>query len=348
MNNTLHGGQLFAGGMASMTLFKKILSRAEQVREARRLSRREEDALAQAIDQVVQASAPVMCSLRDCRRDLRSPVEAALRYLQQAIDAIPGPTLLSPGNWDRDPLLKALFVNPEEMSALLADNPRLKSFFAQQGASRAFALLTATKKERTIFGTAAEGSLVRRDVPQTAVEFYDHRIIDPSTAAAETRNVLKNRALNALVTQVLERLLRLRALKDELKEQQRILSIKLKILQTRPDGLGILTSEPAAGESATRDAPRVLADIDRQIQDLAAESDSPEEYLRQLTAVLQAPQQVLSVTPVVLRLDWMGVKQGNADAAGSREIRLAEVEFQDRLKRVAVWVDIARQDCLKP
>jgi len=334
--------------MACVAIFKKIIARAEQARKARRLSRREEDALAQAIDQVVQASAPVMCSLRDCRRDLRSPVEAALSYLQQAIDVIPGPTLLSPGNWDRDPLLKALFVNPEEMSALLADDPRLKSFFAQQGASRASALLTATKKERTIFGTAAEGSLVRRDVPQTAVEFYDHRIIDPCTAAAETRDVLKNRALNALVTQVLERLLQLRALKDELKEQQRILSIKLKILQTRPDGLGILTSEQAAAESATPDAPRVLTDIDRQIRGLAAESDSPEEYLRQLTEVLQAPQKVLAVTPVVLQLDWMGVKQGSAAAAGSREIRLAEVEFHDRLKRVAVWVDIARQDCLKP
>jgi hypothetical protein len=334
--------------MACVAIFKKIFARAEQAWEARKLSRREEDALAQAIDQVVQASAPVMCGLRDCRRDLRSPVEAALSYLQQAIDAIPGPTPLSPGNWDREPLLKALFVNPEEMSALLADDPRLKSFFAQQGASRASALLTATKKERTIFGTAADGSLVRRDVPQTAVEFYDHRIIDPAAAAAETRIALKNRALNALVTQVLERLLQLRALKDELKEQQRILSIKLKILQTRPDGLGILTSEQAAGESATPDAPRVLADIDRQIRDLGAESDSPEEYLRQLTEVLQAPQKVLAVTPVVLQLNWMGVKQGSAAAAGSREIRLAEVEFHDRLKRVAVLVDIARQDCLKP
>jgi hypothetical protein len=331
-----------------MAIFKKIIARAEQAREARRLSRREEDALAQAIDRVLQASAPLMCSLRDCRRELRSPVEAALRYLEQAIDVIPGPTPLSPGNWDRDPLLKALFVNPEEMSALLSDDPRLKSFFAQPQASRAFALLTATKKEHTIFGTAAEGSMVRRDVPQTAVEFYDHRIVDPSTAAAETRNVLKSRALNALVTQVLERLLQLRALKDELKEQQRILSIKLKILQTRPDGLGVLTSEQAPGESAARDVPRVLADIDRQIQDLAAESDSPEEYLRQLTAALQAPQQVLTVTPVVMQLNWMGVKQGKAPDGGSRDIRLAEIEFQDRLKRVAVFVDIARRDCLKP
>jgi len=331
-----------------VAIFKKVLSRAEQAWEARRLSRRKENALTQAIDRVVQASAPAMCSLHDCRRDLRSPVENALSYIQQTIDAIPGPARILPENWDRDPLLKALFVDPDEMRSLLERDPRLKSFFARQPTARAFALLTATKRERTIFGTAAEGDIVQRDVPQTAVEFHDHRIIDPFAAAVETRQALKDRALSALVTQVLERMLQLRSLKDELKEQQRILSIKLKIVQSRMHSLDALSAEETTGESTPADAPRVLADIDRQIQDLASESDSPEEYLRQLTAVLNAPHQVLTVTPVVMQLNWMGVKQGNPAVDGSRGIRLAEVEFQDRFKRVAVFVDIARQDCLKP
>jgi hypothetical protein len=39
------------------------------------------------------------------------------------------------------------------------------------------------------------------------VEFHDHRIVDPCAAENETRQALKDRALNALVTQVLERLL---------------------------------------------------------------------------------------------------------------------------------------------
>jgi hypothetical protein len=274
-------------------------------------------------------------------------VEHALGYLERTIEAIPGPSGLYPENWDRDPLLKGLFVSPEELRSLLQRDPSLKAFFARQPADRAFALLTATRREHTIFATAQEGNIVQRDVPQTAVEFHDHRIIDPSTAAADTRRTLKERALNALVTQVLERLLQLRSLKDELKEQQRILSIKLKILQARPHGLEALTSKEAAGEAEPA-APRVLAEIDRRIQDLAAESDTPEEYLRQLTAVLSAPQQVLTVTPLVMHLNWMGVKQGNAAAAGDRGFELAEVEFQDRLKRVAVFVEIARRNCRRP
>lgn len=312
------------------------------------LKRQKEEALAQAIDQVCKVSAPVVCSLRDCRRDLRSPVDNALSYIGHAIDAIPGPVPLSPENWDQDPLLKALFVSPAELSSLLAEHPGLTSFFAQRQADRAFALLTATKRERTIFAPALEGEVIKRDVPQTAVEFHDFRMLDLAATEDATRCALKDRGLNALVAQVLERLLQLRALKDELKEHQRILSIKIKIQQTRTHSLDGLMPEEREAETAAPVTNQVLADIDRQIQDLAAESDSPADYLRQLMAVLNAPQQILSVVPIAMRLNWMGVRQSVVSADREREIRLAEVELQNRLKRVAVVVSIDRRNCLKP
>jgi hypothetical protein len=134
---------------------------------------------------------------------------------------------------------------------------------------------------------------------------------------------------------------------DELREQQRILSIQLKIQQTRLQAFDVVKPGAAPAEPAALAAHPVLSDLDRRIQELAAESDSPQQYLRQLTAALNAPQQFLTVTPIGMRLNWMGVKQ--ADTAVDREphIRLAEVEFQNHLKRVAVFVRIARRDCVK-
>jgi hypothetical protein len=293
---------------------------------------------------VLKASAPVMCTFRDCRHELRAPIEKALDYIQGTIDAIPGPVSLAPENWSCDPLLHALFVDAEEIRWLLKKDRRLRAFFAKGPAPRAFALLTASKRERTIFGTVLEGSIMRRDVPQTSVEFHDHRIVDPCAAENETRQALKDRTLNALVTQVLERLLAVRALKDELKEQQRLLGIKFKIQQTREMGLEALRSDETAAEPSPPPEPQALVDIERQIRDLGAESDSPEEYLRQLTAVLSAPHQALTVTPIRLRLNWMGVKQSGA----GNDIRLAEVQFQDRLKRVAVFVTLQRPDPSAP
>jgi len=332
--------------MALECIIDRFRSRISQWRQGRRLKRQNGEALAQAIDRVIKVSAPVVCSLRDCRRDLRSPVDTALSYIQQAIDTIPGPVPLSPEYWDQDPLLKALFVSPDELRSLLAADPRLRSLFAQPQTARAFALLTATKMERTVFGTAVEGGIGMRDVPQTAVEFHDLRLLDPAPTEAAIRCALEDRALNALVTQVLERLLQLRALKDKLREHQRILSIQLRIQQTQAHSLEGLAPDDHAAEPAAPAGQQVLADIDRQIQDLAAESDSPAEYLRQLTAVLNAPQEVLSVAPIVLRLNWMGVRQDDASAACRPGIHLAEVKLHNRLKRVAVLVLIAREDCL--
>ena len=289
-----------------MAFFREMLSRWVMTREARAEKRRQEGALREAIQRVVHLSAPAVCTLRDCRRELRSPVENALGYIHQAVAAIPGPVPLAPKRWGQDPLLPALFVNPDEVEALLAGDRRLKSFFRERTSARACALLIATPKERTIFGTAVEGGLVQRDVAQTVVEFHDHRIIDPCPAVAETRRALEDRALNALVTRVLERLLQARSLKDELKEQQRILSIKLKIQQTRERGLDVLNPEENDGEEAPSTARPVMAELGRQIQDLAAESDSPEAYFRRLAAVLNAPQQVLAIAPVVLRLREVG------------------------------------------
>lgn len=331
-----------------MTVFSRLRSRLERAREARECQRRQEACLSEAIQRVVQLSAPAAWSLRDCRRELRAPVENALGYIQQAIDAIPGPVPLSPDNWDRDPLLQALFLDAGELRTLLAGNRRLKSFFARQQASRAFALLTATKIERTIFGTAVEGHIVRRDVAQTAVEFHDHRIIDPAATPSETRRALQDRTLSALVNEVLEPVLQLRSLKDELKEHQRVLSIQLKIQQTRMNRLDGRVPENGAGEPADARSPQALADIDRQLQELAGEPDSPEAYLSRLQLVLKAPQEVLRVHPVLMRLNWMGVKQCGTSAECSPEIRLAEVAFKDRMKRVAVLVDIEQTDVTRP
>jgi len=334
-------------GRGPVTVFSTLLSRLERAREDREAKRRKAATLAEAIQHVVQLSAPAVCTMRDCRRQLRIPVENALGYLQQAIGRIPGPRPFSPAYWDQDPLLQALFVDAEEMQALLTKNRRLKSFFTQMQTNQAHALLTAIKKERTIFGTAVEGAIVRRDVPQTAVEFHDHRIIDPSATAEETRRALIDRALDTLVSQILEPVLQLRSRLDELKEHQRILAIQLKIQQTRMQGLDVLNPETAPTEPAAPSVHPVLSGLDRQIRELAAESDSSEEYLRQLKAVLNAPQQALTVTPIGMRLNWMGVKQDGASGDGERDIRLAEVEFQNHLKRVAVFVRIARRDCVK-
>ena len=331
-----------------MKILKKFLSRTERAGEARKQELQKESTLIQAMDRVVTTIAPAICSLRECRRQLRSPVENALVYLQNTIDTIPGPLPLSPQAWDQHPLLQALFTDAGEIRTLLWADRRLRSFFTRHPASQACALLTATRRERTIFGTAVEGEIVRRDVAQTAVDFRDHRLLDPAATLAETRHELQMRALTALVTPVVERALRMRSLQDELREQQRILSVQLKIRRTRPDLCGRQSPEEAENGSSGNGTPRILEDIDREIRELSAATSPPEEVMRQVAEVLTTPQAALTVTPVAMRLNWMGVKQCRSSSDCDLDVRLIEVELKDHWRRTAVFVSIDRDDASRP
>jgi hypothetical protein len=331
--------------MNPIHVWRRLRSRFARSREAEDNRRSRQALIEEALEQVVKASTPVICTLRgDCRNALRSPVETAMSHMDQAVAAIPGPVTLSADRWDTDPVLKALFVGPDEISSLLHGDAGLKTAFAAGRPEEVFAMLTAVKKERTIFGTAVEGDVVRRDVAQTAVEFNDHRLVAPAAAEAETRSEVRNLALDALVTQVLEKILSLRSLKEEMIAEQHLLSIKLQIRNTRDHSPDAAAGEVPDAETGADDARQLLADIDRRIRALSRESDSPEEYLRQLAQVLSTPQDVLTVTPISLRLDWMGVKHCGDAGACMPEIRLAEMKLKERFTRAAVIVRVERRD----
>ena len=181
-----------------------ILEKWSQYLERKRRQRQKEAALAELIERMVQDSDPAIRKVAGYRRQLQKPVENALGYIEGLISSIPGPFSLSAEYWDKDPLIHALFVNPDLIRSLLHNCAELKSFFQKSRVDIAVVLLTATKKEQTIFGTALEGEIVRRDVPQVAVEFYDHRVAAPVAKGKEIRRELVNRGLNVLATYALE------------------------------------------------------------------------------------------------------------------------------------------------
>jgi uncharacterized protein (DUF1786 family) len=70
--------------------------------------------------------------------------------------------------------------------------------------------------------------------------------------------------------------------------------------------------------------------------------------MRQIAEVLTTPQAALTVTPVAMRLNWMGVKQCRNSSACDLDVRLIEVELKDHWRRTAVFVSIDRGDARRP
>jgi hypothetical protein len=324
-----------------------ILDTWNQYREAKENQRQKESDLIDLIERMVQDSDPSIRKVAEYRKQLKQPVENALGHIESLVSSIPGPFSLSTEAWDKDPLIHALFVNPDEICSLLQNCVDLKSFFQKSGVKTAVALLSATKKERTVFGTDQQGEIVRRDVPQVAVEFYDHRVVALGVDEAENRRELFHRGLYVLAAHTLEEILRIHSIREELTEERRNLAVKLKIRHTRGRGLESLLAGGAESDSDEAQARQLLDQIDKQLMELEPASGTPQDFLNKLEMVLLHPENFLTGKPIRMRLNWMGVKQTEGSSENAPEVTLAELEIPGKVKRVAAQVAVTAEECAK-
>jgi hypothetical protein len=323
--------------MAFWSKIKEALFPDEETRKRRA-------ALNEEIEGLVREVAPAIRNVPGYRKRLHDPVERARRYVEGLVAAIPGPRPLSFNQNGPDSLVKLLFVDARQLGDLLNENPGLVSFFQREPTNQAVALLTATREEKTIFASARQGAIIRRDVPQTAVDFTAHRIVAPSVSEAESRRALREGGLRLLGLRALEHLTNLKGHKEDLAEERRVMGLKLKILQGHRRSLeGLLESDQdsAAKEARVRE---MLEEINLELDTVTAALGPPEDALKHLLSFLNHPEFVLTLQPLSLRLNWMGVKVEAGSEDPGTEIALAELELKDRLKRVALLVTIDREE----
>jgi hypothetical protein len=311
-----------------------------------RRNRRARVALDEEIERLVQEVSPAIRNVRGYRSQLRLPLQTAKIYIEKQVAAIPGPLPLSAAGWGGDSPAELLFVDANQVRDLFRHNIVLHSFFRENSTEQAVALLTATRNEKTIFATELQGEIARRDVPQLAVDFTDHRVVAPAATETPNRQAVIEGTLRLLGLRALEHLTELKSQKENLAEERRLLEVKLKILQAHNQSLEGMLGSDRQGEVKVAQAQELLAEINRQLDEVTAVMGSSEDAMRLLISTLNNPEQVLISRPLTLRLNWMGVKVDEGAADPGKEISLADLEIKDRLRRVAVLVTINRDEIL--
>lgn len=208
------------------------------------------------------------------------------------------------------------------------------------------ALLTADKVERTVFGTALEGAILRRDVAQTVVEFYDHRVVAPAATKEESRRELIHRSLYVLATYALEEVIQAQALREELTAQRNSAVFKIKIQQTRERGIGYLLGGSSGSRAEEKEWHLLLSEIDQQLSALGPGKGTPRDLLRKLESVLAGADGVLTEKTLEMRLNPMGVKQSKDASENGQAIIMKELEIPNRAKRVAMLATVSADECL--
>ncbi len=324
---------------------KSLRDRWASYRRAKTNERLRKAVLGEVIERLVQESLPSIRRVGGYRKQLLAPIENAFAYMEKLVGAIPGPVSLTAGAWDKDPLIHALFVGPHEIRSILEDSSEVNDFFRKTGAAAARVLLTTTQKERAVFGTTIEGEIIRRDVPKTALEFYDHRVVAPAATGEESLRELVHRGLTVVATHTLETITEAHSLREELISQRQLLGVKLKIKEVQDHGMRGFMAGGRRTDPGGSGTPQLLAEIDQLLQEMGPNVASPEGILREMKAVLNNPGSALTGKPLRLCLDGMGYRLNDEGNEGGSWIDLAELEVPGRVKRVGVLATIPAGEC---
>ncbi len=281
------------------------------------------------IDQMVVSLGKKLPYLQSYRTELVPLIYRTGRYLDTMLDAIPGPAALDPNHWDKDPLIHSMFVSEKHTKELIADSEPLQRFFQGSNSKIAFALLTAEKREKTISGTEFVGEIVRRDVIQKAIFFEQLQITMPTDELAKTRRQVKYQLFSDLFTQAAEKISEIKAIKSELKTRHDVITAKMPLF---------INKEGQKEMDELHDA------LEKQIEEIGATLDSPDDYISPLKNLLLNPQIHISAKPVVLKLNSMGILLSDNSKQEVKPILLAEFESNAGKKCVATWIRVEKEN----
>ena len=191
------------------------------------------------------------------------------------------------------------------------------------------------------FGTEKDGEIVRRDVLQKAVFFEDFKVFAPAADLAETRLQVQHRALASLFSQAFEKITDLQLWKEELEKQRGLLEFKIQ----QPEDTDLKTdlNHTEADDNQTQESLEVLSDINRKLEEIKADLDTPEDLLEHLNAVLLNPEQHLRLETVSLKLSRLGILLEPSSIEPANEFTVAEFEMGQALKRAVIWVRAERK-----
>jgi hypothetical protein len=290
-----------------------------------------------ALDRVIGMVDPLVRAAPRLEKHLLGAVEHALGYCAGLVAALPGPIEINRRSFGNDLLVHALFATPNDIDDMLGRSQAVRDFLERPEcwASDCFcAMLAARRQQKHQFGMAQQGNIIRADVPQEVLYFSDQTLIEPCCDLATTRHRLQAKALESLLRAFNSHVDTLRHEREHLRADLSMEHAQLIAIQKRHDDI--------EEEKHTRH----LVELDFNLRQ-NGEALMPENLVDVLADFLRHPETALSLTPVSICIDRMGiVHDAGQDDSDAQTIVFPELSSRDRRQHLATLVRISRDEAL--
>ena len=268
------------------------------------------------------------------KKKLRNIIQPSLEFAEDLVHQIPEPIEICNSTFASDPYVNAFFTNIADLQSVFIHSSEIQDYMAEprEDGGRCCALLCMRRTEKTIIGMELSGDTLKKDILQVAVNFSDHRIYSPAPSESETREGLKCCLFQGLVTNALERIMKLRLANHRLQSKHQMLHARLRRHRQKSKGVN---QDPGANVKimqAIEETTLELGKIEEQMMD--APLMTPQVILEQVIDVFSKPEDFVRIRKFPLRLNKMGIKINENSQQPDNILNLTEVTIGNELPRV--------------
>jgi hypothetical protein len=278
------------------------------------------------------------------KKKLQNTIQSSLEFADDLVDQIPEAIEISGSHFTSDPYVNAFFTNITDLQSIFSHSSEIHDYMedTHDDNGSCCALLCMKRTEKTVMGMELSGDMLKKDVLQVAVSFSDHRIYSPAPSEPETREGLKTCLFQGLVTNALERIVKLQLASHRLQSQRQMLQARLRRYRQK------------AREVAqdTRSDNRIAHAIEETSQELGKTEEqmmhtpllTPQVALEQVTDVFSNPDDFIRIRKFPLSLSKMGIKVSDNSPQPVNKLNLTEVIIGNELPRVVTLATFPRKE----
>jgi len=306
-----------------------------------------EGTVQRATDKAIALTNPRLQVLPDCHSRLMPAVRRTVIFLTDVLRELPPARPISAAAWSSDAALRAFFVAPSDIPAMLGRSENLRTVFAKfPELDEACLVLGMAISEQRSLGIALQGAIVQRDVVQTSVSFSDHRAHLCSRDESRLHRLVGAQAYEFLLAEALSEIGEDRVERQGLEANRALIGARLRLLRQQGPGLGSMFDAALPGKSEQATLEAELVENERLLAAIGGGESALEAELDCLIEVLDNPQRYLHIEQRELRLNTMNVVVGADDGSPAADVRfsLAELAGSRPRKRAFVLVRVARSE----
>jgi hypothetical protein len=302
--------------------------------------------LKQAVERVIEGTDPRLKAVSHARARLEPAVAHALAFASETVGSLPSCIEMTPAAWSQSALLRAMYVRPADVASTLSNSLDLRQFLGSQqaqGLQTICCAIGATRTERSVFGAAMEGGVLRQDVAQKTVGFSDFRLVGFSANEDLLRSRLEDVILEGLVLAALRDIAGNRQRTDHLEMYRQLLHTRLRLVEQSGAGLDASLGDYSREGRDLVQLRHELAENEAELAALQSGGGGLEAALQPVIDALHNAEAVVRTERISLRLNHMNILVGpEVEDASSIELFEFSTANPDRPRRVAFLATFPR------